>query len=97
MNIDRAYRLIANLDYKETHRRYAPQYGLLQFNRHGEVVNIYRFKSMPTEQEQYESLKKHPGCLQIFTESGLYSSPKELQDRINQDLWLFSHMKNQSE
>ena len=96
MNISEAYKLVANLDYKETHRRYAPKRGLLQFNKHGEVVSIYRFKSLPTEQEKYDSLRKHPGCLQISTMPDWFSSPKELQARINEDLWLFAHMKSKT-
>lgn len=93
MMIEEAYRLVANLDYKESHRNFAPKHALVQFNRSGEVVGVSRFKSTPDEMQQYEALAKHPGCLQIFSEPHWFSSPEELQSRINEDLGLFSKMK----
>lgn len=93
MTIEEAYQLVANLDFKESHRRFAPQYGMLQFNHIGEVVSVYRFKRMPHEAEQHEALTKHPRCLQISTQPHWFASPVALQERINQDLWLFAHMK----
>ena len=93
MTINEAYRLVANLDYKESIRRFAPQHGLLHFNRNGDVESVYRYKTTPPEREKNQALAKHPGCLQIATTPHWFSSAKELQNRINQDLWLFSHMK----
>ena len=90
MNIEEAFRLVANLDFKESHRRYAPQYGLLQFNSTGEVVGFSRFKDYPDEIVQYQTLTSHPGCLQIFTVPTRFKTAEDLQRRINEDLWLFS-------
>lgn len=96
MTIEEAHRLVANLDYKEGHRKFAPKHALVQFNRTGEVVGVSRFKCTPDEVQQYEALAEHPGCLQIFSEPHWFSSPKDLQSRINEDLWLFSKMKQSS-
>lgn len=93
MTLDEAFNLVANLDYKETHRRFAPQHGLLQFNRHGEVVSVRRFKYTPGEKEQHEALTEFPGCLQISTAPHWFGCPADLQRRISEGLGLFAHMK----
>jgi hypothetical protein len=93
MTIEQAFVLVKNLDYKETHRRFAPQYGLLQFNSSGEVVSIYRYKTTPHEPEQFEAISKHPGCLQISTMPHWFETAQELQERIDKNLWIFAHMK----
>lgn len=97
MIIEDAFQLVANLDFEESHRRFAPQHGLLQFNRKGEVVSVYRYKSIPRELEQNEALSKHPGCLQISTMPHWFASPADLKKRIDKDLWLFVHMKERSD
>ncbi|WP_038166915.1 hypothetical protein [Verrucomicrobium sp. BvORR106] len=93
MNLEKAFELVNNLDYKESHRRFAPQHGLLLFDSSGEVVSIYRFKTTPHEAEHIEALAKHPRCLQISTMPNWFATPAELKARIDGDLWLFSHMK----
>ena len=93
MTTQEAFQLVANLDFKESHRRYAPQYGLLQFNHLGEVVSVYRFKRIPHEAERYEALTKHPRCLQISTRLDWFADDAALQERIDKELWLFAHMK----
>ncbi|MDZ4402143.1 hypothetical protein [Prosthecobacter sp.] len=97
MTINQAFELITNLDYKEAHRRFAPQHGLLQFNSDGEVVGVSRYKTVPNETEQKEALFKHPGCIQIFTMPKWFVTADELQERINKDLWIFAHMKPRKE
>lgn len=93
MTIEQAFELVANLDYKESHRRYAPQHGLLQFDRRGAVMGVYRFKKKPSETEQYETLEKHPGCLQFFTSPDSFANSAELKKRIDAGLWLFANVK----
>ena len=93
MTIIEAFQLVANQDFKESHRRFAPQHGLLQFDRHGVVTSVYRFKAVPHEKEQCESLSKHPGCLQISTMPHWFATAEDLQKRIDRDLHLFAHMK----
>jgi hypothetical protein len=93
MTIEAAFELVKNLDYKETHRRFAPQHGLLHYNREGEVVGVYRYKTIPHEAEQNEALSKHPGCLQIATMPDWFESVSDLKARVSKDLWIFGHMK----
>ena len=93
MTILQAFELVTNLDYKKAHRHLAPQHGILVCNRDGEVVSVYRYKTTPHEAEQAESLSKHPGCLQIFTEPDSFATADDLKARITKDLWIFAHMK----
>jgi len=93
MTIEEAFRLVKNLDWKETHRRYAPQYGLLQFNCDGEVVSVYRYKKMPHEPEQHEALSRHPRCLQISTRPDSFATPEDLRARIVTGISVFARMK----
>ena len=97
MTIEQAFVLVKNQDYKESLRRFAPQFGLLQFNRSGEVVSVYRFKTTPHEPEQNAALSKHPGCLQISTMPHWFSTPEELKARMDTAMWIFPHMKPQTE
>jgi hypothetical protein len=93
MIIEEAFKLVKNLDYREAHRRFAPQHGLLQFNKEGEVVSVYRYKTTPDEPEQHEALSKHSGCLQISTTPDSFETAEDLRARIDKHMWLFARMK----
>jgi hypothetical protein len=93
MTLEEAIALINNLDFKETHRRYAPQHGLLLFDRTGQVVAVYRYKETPDESEQCRTIKQHGGCVQISTWPGLYATAGALRKRIDQSMDVFALMK----
>ncbi|WP_395752510.1 hypothetical protein [Prosthecobacter sp.] len=96
MTLEDAVILINNLDFKESHRRYASRHGLLLFDRDGQVVAVYRYKEQPDEWEQHRTIKQHPGCLQISTSPGWYPSIEELKERIDDSMRLFAHTKTAS-
>ena len=94
MTIEQAYELIENRDYQVgLKRKFAPRYSLFHVNRVGEVVNVVRFKKLPTEEEQLTAIKENRGCMQLSGNPGMYESAAELRERIEKSLWLFEKMK----
>ena len=94
MTIDEAFRLVENLDYPEgLKRKFAPGYSILQFDRTGEIVVVERYKSLPTEADRIELLKRFPRTVQISGMPGLYSSSEELTQHVRDSMWLFAKMK----
>lgn len=94
MTIEEAYELIENLDYAEgLKRKFAPGYSLIHVNRDREVSSVLRFKNLPSEQEQLNSIKENRSCIQLSANPGMYSSPSELRERIESSMWLFDKMK----
>ncbi len=94
MTIEEAYDLIENRDYAEgLKRKFAPGFSLVHINHLGDVVNVLRFKKLPTEEEQLEALKENRGCIQLSANPGMYSSASELFERIDSSKWLFDKMK----
>jgi len=90
MTSEEAFQLIENLDYPEgLKRRFAPGHSLININRNGEVVNLSRFKNLPTEEEQRALLQRFPDCMQIFGSSGMYATVDEFHERIHRSLHLF--------
>ncbi|OHX35726.1 hypothetical protein BJL95_16050 [Methylomonas sp. LWB] len=93
MNISEAVRIINNLDYEEgLKRKFAPQHSLMQLDRNGDIVAIYRFKKSPTEEEQVEALKKHRGTVQIPAMPGMFDTVAALQARISKSMPVFSSL-----
>ena len=94
MTDDEAFRLMENLDFPEgLKRKFAPKYSLLQINRDGEIVSVERFREVPREAEQLAALDKHPGCIQINGNPGLYPSVKALRQRVDRSMHLFDRLK----
>ena len=94
MTIEEAFELIENRDYPEgLRRRLAPGYSLFHVNRYGEVVNVIRFKRLPTEEDQFAAIKENRGCVQFSGNPGMYASAAELRTAIEQTMWLFEKMK----
>lgn len=94
MNISEVVNLINNLDYEEgLKRKFSPQYSLMQLDRTGEIVAVYRFKTTPTEEQQLEALKTHRGTIQIPAMVGMFDTEVSLKARIKDSMSLFSHIK----
>lgn len=94
MTIEEAFKLIENRDYPEgLRRKLAPGYSIFHVNRCGEVVNVIRFKRLPTEEDQLAAIKENRGCVQFSGNPGMYVSAAELRTAIEQSMWLFDKMK----
>ncbi len=94
MNVTEVFRLINNLDYDEgLKRKFGPKYSLMQLDKHGEIVAVYRFKEAPSEEQQVEALKKHRGTIQIPAMVGMYETIESLKVCITDSMPLFSSLK----
>lgn len=93
MNLKEAIILINNLDVSGLQRKFRPKYSLIQINRKGEIEGIYKYKENPSEEQQLEVLKKHPGTVQIPAREDTYKNEQELKDAIKKTMWLFDKMK----
>jgi hypothetical protein len=85
--------LLNNLDVSGLKRKFRPKHSLIQVNRKGKIEAIYKFKSIPTEEQQIEALNKHPGTIQIPAMEDIYRNGAELKGTINKSMWLFDKMK----
>jgi hypothetical protein len=93
MTSEEAFQLIENLDHPEgLKRKFAPGHSLINVNRNGEIVNLSRFKHMPTEEEQSAQLQRFPDCMQILGSPGMYSTADEFRERIQRSLPLFGKL-----
>ena len=74
-------------------RKFRPKHSLIQVNRKGKIEAIYKFKRIPTEEQQIEALNKHPGTVQIPAMADTYRNEAELKGGINKSMRLFDKMK----
>lgn len=93
MTVKEALIIINNLDVSGVRRKLRPKHALIQINRNGEIEGIYQYKKNPSEQQQLEALKKHPGTIQIPAIEDTYQTEQALQHAIQKTMWLFEHMK----
>lgn len=94
MNLSEVFRLINNLDYEEgLKRKFGPKYSLMQLDRNGEIVAVYRFKELPSEEQKVEMLKKYRGTIQLPAMVGMYETAESLRQRIAKSMSLFSSLK----
>ena len=94
MNICEVVHLINNLDYeKGLKRKFGPKYSLMQLDRSGEIVAVYRFKDSPSEEQQLNALKRHRGTIQIPAMVGMFDTIEALEIQIKKSMLLFSVMK----
>lgn len=93
MNLNEAMIAINNLDAVGLKKKFSPKHSLIQINRKGEIIGVYKYKEMPSEKQQLEVLNKHPGTVQIPAREGTYENEQELKDAINETMWLFDEMK----
>lgn len=93
MDICDAFCLINNLDYeKGLKRKFGPKYSLMQLDKRGDIVAVYRFKNSPTEKQQLDALKSHSGTIQIPAMVGMFNTMEELEIRVEKSMSLFSKM-----
>jgi hypothetical protein len=93
MNLKEAIISINNLDVAGLKRKFRPKHSLIQINRKGEIVGVYKYKEIPTEEQQLEALNKHPGTVQMPAREETYKNEHELKDAIKETMWLFDKMK----
>jgi len=93
MNLKEAIIIINNFDVSGLKRKFRPKHSLIQINREGEIEGIYKYKENPSEEQQLNTLKKHPKTLQIPAVEDLYKNEEELKNAINKRMWLFDKMK----
>ena len=93
MNLKEAMITINNLDVAGLKRKFRPKHSLIQINRKGEIIGVYKFKETPSEEQQLEALNKHPGTVQIPAREDTYENEQELKDAIKETMWLFDKMK----
>ncbi len=93
MNLKEAMIAINNLDVAGLKRKLRPKHSLIQINRKGEIIGVYKYKEMPSEEEQLEVLNKHPGTIQIPAREDTYENEQKLKKAIKETMWLFDKMK----
>ena len=93
MDLEKAIIVLNNLDVSGLKRKLRPKHALIQVNREGEIVGIYKYKENPSTTQQLEALKKHPSSIQIPAEEGLYENEQKLKDAIAKRMWLFDKIK----
>jgi hypothetical protein len=93
MNMKNAMRAINNLEVVGLKRKFRPKHSLIQINRKGEIIAVYKYKEMPSEEQQLEALNRHPGTVQIPAREGTYENEQELKEAIKETMWLFDKMK----
>ena len=92
MNLEDATILINNLDATGLKKKLRPKHSLIQINRKGEIVAVFKFKENPTEEQQIEALNENPGTVQIPAMEETYQSESELERAIRSSMWLFDNM-----
>ena len=94
MQITEVHSQINNLDLKEgLRRKFGPQHSLMQLDRNGTIVAVYRFKSSPSEADCVDALNRHPRTIQIPASVNTYPELKDLQQAIEKTMGLFNGMK----
>lgn len=82
VNIEFALELINLLDIKETHRKYYPQYSVVNVGASGQILDVFRHKEPPTEEILRQRLDVYPESVQFCAIPGMYNSIQDLQDKI---------------
>ena len=93
MNLKEALVTINNLDVSGLKRKSRPKHSLIQINQRGEIEGIYRYKEIPSEEQQLEALKKHPGTIQIPAIEDTFKNEQDIENAIKKRMWLFGKMK----
>ena len=82
VDIDRVFRLVNCLDYREATRRYGPAWAVVVVTPALGVAAVHRYKQKPTASEVDKLMQDHPGCAYFYTQPGMYESVERLVDRI---------------
>ena len=93
MNLKEALVTINNLDVSGLKRRFRPKHSLIQINQRGEIEAIYKYKEIPSEEQQLEALKKHPGTIQMPAIEDTFKNEQDIENAIKKRMWLFDKMK----
>lgn len=80
--INEVFNIINNLDWREALRKYGPNYCIVMVNSNLQIESVTRFKKQPKGSERSDLITKHKGCVYFVTRPGMYSTVKELEDKV---------------
>lgn len=82
MNTAEAFRLIHNLDVRESLRKYQPRHAIVAVAADGTIKGIERFKGYPSWPEQDAAFEKYEGCAMFFADATTYQSIEDLESKV---------------
>lgn len=82
MNTAEAFRLIHNLDVRESLRKYQPRHAIVAVAADGTIRGIERFKDYPSWSEQDAAFEKYKGCAKFFADATTYQSIEDLEAKV---------------
>lgn len=70
IDLERAFKLIHNLDVREPLRRYAPKWSIVVVDKSLNIVGIKKSKEHPTVSEQQEYFSQFSDCVYFLAIAG---------------------------